>query len=84
MIFEFHGCFWHGCPKCYPDREKENQKCKKSFRELYENTMKKEQICKDNNYNYISIWECQWKNIKKDTNKQSEYLINLKELLNIS
>ena len=18
MVFQFHGCNWHGCPKCYP------------------------------------------------------------------
>ena len=17
-VFQFHGCYWHGCPKCYP------------------------------------------------------------------
>ena len=21
-LYEFHGCFWHGCPKCYPTRDK--------------------------------------------------------------
>ena len=19
VVYEFHGCSWHGCPKCYPD-----------------------------------------------------------------
>lgn len=19
-VYEFHGCYWHGCPICYPDR----------------------------------------------------------------
>ena len=23
-IYEFHGCFWHGCPKCYPIRHEKH------------------------------------------------------------
>ena len=21
-VYQYHGCYWHGCPKCYPDRKK--------------------------------------------------------------
>ena len=23
-VFQFHGCFWHGCPKCHRDRAAKN------------------------------------------------------------
>ena len=23
-VFQFHGCFWYGCPKCYRDRVAKN------------------------------------------------------------
>ena len=22
-VYEFHGCFWHGCPQCYPNRHEQ-------------------------------------------------------------
>ena len=28
-VYEFHGCFWHGCPKCFPNRNDINPKSKK-------------------------------------------------------
>ena len=37
-----------------------NQKTKKSFKELYENTIKKKQKCIELGYNYIEIWEHDW------------------------
>jgi hypothetical protein len=27
-VYEFNGCFWHGCPKCFPDRELEDPRTK--------------------------------------------------------
>ena len=57
-IYEFHGCYWHGCKKCYPDRDS----CKvvgKTLDEVYERTMKKEQKIRDLGYNLISVWECE-------------------------
>jgi hypothetical protein len=83
-IFEFDGCYYHGCPTCYKDREKYNQKCKKTFNELYNKTIQKEEFCKNKGYIYISIWECEWKSIKLDINKQHEYCNKLKNILQIS
>ena len=25
-VYEFHGCFWHGCPKCHPQRTETHQR----------------------------------------------------------
>jgi G:T-mismatch repair DNA endonuclease (very short patch repair protein) len=82
-IFEFNGCYYHGCPKCYTERDAINNRCKKTYQELYDYTIKKEQFCKDKGYNIISIWECQWKEIKKKQTVKDEYLTNLKKSLNL-
>lgn len=60
-IYEFWGDYWHGNPKKYNSNDI-NQRCKKTFGELYENTLKKIDIITRNGYNLIQIWESEWKN----------------------
>lgn len=63
-VFEFHGDFWHGNPNIY-SKDDINPKTGKTFGELYENTIIKEEFIKKNGYNLIVIWEQEWKNFKK-------------------
>jgi len=58
-IYEFNGDFWHGNPRKY-NKNKINSVNKKSFGELYENSLKKQEFCKLRGYNYIYIWEDEW------------------------
>lgn len=58
-VFEFHGDFWHGNPDIY-DSNDVNRVTKKTYGELYDNTLKKKQLCTDLGYNYVSIWENDW------------------------
>jgi len=63
-IYEFYGDFWHGNPNkfCLEDI---NPLSKKSFKELYLNTLNKEKVLRKNGYALISIWESDWKNMNK-------------------
>ena len=71
-IYEFHGDYWHGNPKIF-DQDSMNKTCNMTHGELYDKTLKKEQIIKDLGYNLITIWESDWikinKSIKKIQNK---------------
>jgi hypothetical protein len=58
-IYEFHGCFWHGCFKCYPEREEMNPVSKKTFGELYENTIKRIEDLKSLGYDVVEKWNCE-------------------------
>lgn len=78
-VFEFHGCFFHGCEKCYPNRNEINKLLKKSYKELYNTTQKKKNHCITEGYKYIEIWECHWNNIKKTNNELAHYLDNIKQ-----
>jgi hypothetical protein len=82
-IFEYDGCYFHGCPKCFTNRDLVNTRCKKTFKELYDRTIEKHKFCKEKGYKYISIWECEWKYIKNNQNKACEYIQSLKNILNI-
>jgi hypothetical protein len=62
-IFEYHGDYFHGNPKFYNPTEI-NKRCKVTYGELYENTLKKQQFCIDNGYKYCFIWESDWNKAK--------------------
>jgi len=42
-IFEFHGCYFHGCQKCFPNRCLMNKNAGQTFGSLYAETKKKKQ-----------------------------------------
>jgi len=57
-VYEFHGCFWHGCPTCYPvDRSRvKHPRTQQSMNELFALTIKKE-VLKSLGYTVITKWE---------------------------
>ena len=59
-IYEFNGDFWHGNPNIYNSLDI-NRVSKKTFGELYENTINKEKELISLGYNVISIWESEYK-----------------------
>lgn len=63
-IYEFFGDYWHGNPEKYKS-ENFNKKVKKTFGELYENTISRIKLFKEFEYNIIYVWENDWKNRNK-------------------
>jgi hypothetical protein len=63
-IYEFNGDFWHGNPRVH-DPEHMNHISNKTFKQLYEETLRKEQDLKHSGYNVVSIWESEWKTIQQ-------------------
>lgn len=63
-IYEYHGDFWHGNPKRYKQNSI-NKKTGKTFGELYQNTLNKEQQIRDLGFNLITIWESDWIKLNK-------------------
>jgi hypothetical protein len=62
-IYEFHGDYWHGNPNIYKPSEKTY--FGKTFSELYENTLKREQQIKNMIFNLITMWESDWIKLNK-------------------
>ena len=62
-IYEFHGDLWHGNPKLYDKNNTSYFGVK--YGELYENTLKREQLIRDLGYNLVVIWEYDWNKINK-------------------
>jgi hypothetical protein len=62
-VYEFHGDYFHGNPKMYK-KDDMNLLSKKTYGELYKNTIDRENIIKSNGFNLITIWESDYKNNK--------------------
>ena len=58
--YQFHGCFWHGCPKCHTDPEETNPKNNKTMAELLANT-KAHTAYLRRHVKVVEMWECGWK-----------------------
>ena len=58
--YQFHGCFWHGCPKCYTDPEETNPKNNKTMATLLADT-KKHTTYLRRHVKVVEMWECDWK-----------------------
>lgn len=61
-VFQFYGCYWHGCIKCYP--EGFNSVNKKSFKMLNNITQTINKVIKKR-YKVHYIWECDFDNLSK-------------------
>lgn len=69
--YQFHGCVWHGCPRCTKP-EHFNLRNKKSYKLLYSNTKKTDKAIKDAGYNLVTIWECEFNELLKEE-KRSKF-----------
>ena len=56
-IFQYHGCKWHGCP-CQKERNSLEEK-------RYTKTIDLEKKMKEQEFNLISVWECEKPELKK-------------------
>ena len=66
-VYEFNGCFWHGCPRCFPDRDKTRHKMHdQTMRDVYEATILKQDALFAEGYSVIVMWECEWTQLKQE------------------
>ena len=57
-VYEFYGCFWHGCPSCYKPNII-NSKSQRDMGTLNDQTIGKRDTIKNAGYNHVSTYECQ-------------------------
>lgn len=62
-VYEFHGDMWHGNPShhVFGNPDGINPISKKSYGELYEKTKTKKNEIIATGYNYVEIWETDWR-----------------------
>jgi len=57
-VFQYHGCPFHGCPKCFPHRE-ERPVRGKTCEELYQATLNHTAFLRERGYEVIEAWSCE-------------------------
>lgn len=57
-VYEYNGCIWHGCPKCFSP-EDINPVTKRKMEDHYRETIEKEETLRELGYNVVVMWECQ-------------------------
>ena len=70
-VYEFHGCYFHGCPKCFPYKREEHlqEDISDSLHCRYERTKQRiEKIRKQ--FNVVEMWECEFDDLKKKNKLQ--------------
>lgn len=69
IAIEFHGCYYHGCPSCFPSRDSlQHQNSRYTNEMLYSKTSDRAERIRRSGYNTVDIWEC-----------EAERIVNLKE-----
>ena len=56
-VYEFYGCFWHGCPNCYKPNII-NSKNQRDMGTLNNLTIEKRETIKSAGYNHVETYEC--------------------------
>jgi hypothetical protein len=59
IVVEYHGCCYHGCPNCYPNRSEKTFFSNKTYQQQYDYTEKRKQTLTELGYIILEIWECE-------------------------
>jgi len=80
-IYEFHGCFWHGCPKCFPVRDEPRLRlCNRTMSDVYQKTQQKMEQLRAKGYLIETMWECLWDQLKQTRSDVQAYVASLQFL----
>ena len=65
-VFQYHGCYWHGCRKCFPNYRDEVVDHVQTLEERYQSTVNVTKKLRDSGYNVVEIWSCEVKKKKNE------------------
>ena len=59
-VFQYHGCHWHGCRKCYPqDRDKIIDRNDQTREDRFKATQNRTAWLRKAGYRVIEVWACE-------------------------
>ena len=74
-VYEFHGCYYHGCKRCFNKRDlRRNCHLDRTIEEVYEATQRKTEILRRAGYTVIEKWECEFNEDKKTDPQLQDFL----------
>ena len=75
--YEYQGCIFHGCETCFPDRSIQHPRTKHPMGVLYVNTLKKKNALLCRGYNYVEIWEHEFRELLREDSNVANYVSSL-------
>lgn len=71
-IYEFYGCYWHGCPTCHPELETQTHPHRSdcTYGALYQQTLIREHQLREQGYEVVTIWK---HDFDQEIKKQSQF-----------
>ena len=77
-VYEFHGCFWYGCPRCFPNRHETHLRhYDRTMQDVYETTQQKIQQLREQGYTVVEMWESDWRRLKDTSPNIRTFVANL-------
>ena len=77
-VYEFHGCVWHGCPRCHPNRRLVPKvHLDRSMEEVYDATCAKTSLLRSMGFTVVEMWECFWDDLSKHDPRLIQFLHTL-------
>ena len=78
-VYEFLGCLWHGCPRCFPNKRDLTHRIipDRTPNEAYRATTEKLKRLAER-HSVKHIWECEWENLKKQDSLVKVFVSGLK------
>lgn len=77
--YEFFGCFYHGCLRCYPESDV-NPAAKLSYGELYHASCEKVNALRMHyGLNVVVMWGCDWSSLKSTDQSVKDFMRKYKK-----
>ncbi|KAJ8953532.1 hypothetical protein NQ317_000050 [Molorchus minor] len=75
LVFEFHGCYYHGCSYCFKFNRNEptHENGTETMNSRLESTVAKMERLVELGYNIVEIWECQFRKLLKENEEMRGY-----------
>jgi G:T-mismatch repair DNA endonuclease (very short patch repair protein) len=73
VVYEFYGCFWHGCPTCYTNPKMLNTLAGKTMGRLFSDTERREAFLREKGLRIVAVWEHEW-DYQRTRDVEKEYL----------
>ncbi|KAJ8981044.1 hypothetical protein NQ317_018016 [Molorchus minor] len=75
QVFEFHGCYYHGCTICFQHRRDEplHDEPTATLNSRYEGTVGKTERLRELEYEVIEMWKCQFRRQLKENEELRKF-----------
>ena len=84
-MYQYHGCYYHGCRTCHTTDRDEKLNGRKSHNEKYHKTIEIGNYIRDCGYSLVEKWSCSWNSQKQKIQVgQHKYLYPLEEKFRVT